>query len=56
MLVFVQISKRPYKRHSADLRCLFTNKKGVDGYEELLMIKCHQHCLIVTVDWHVILT
>ena len=34
-LVFVQISKRPYERHSADLRCLFANKKGVDGYEEL---------------------
>ena len=35
-LDFVQISKRPYARHSADLRYLLANKKGVDGYEELL--------------------
>ena len=27
---------KPYARHSADLRYLLANKKGVDGYEELL--------------------
>ena len=35
-LLFVQISKQPYAKHKADLRSLLADKRGVDGYEELL--------------------
>ena len=48
-LVFVQISKKPYGRHSPSLWDLLANNQGQKGTMNLLTLVNHLcHCLIIT--------